>query len=70
VLDGLVDAGSNPLLTVMAANVVVYRDGKDNLYPTKKKSRGRIDGIVASLIARKLAALADGPAEDPDLVVG
>lgn len=57
VLDGLVDAGGNPLLAWMASNVVVYRDGKDNIYPQKKKSRGRIDGIIACLMARKLAAL-------------
>lgn len=68
VLDGLVDAGGNPLLAWMASNVVVYRDGKDNIYPQKKKSRGRIDGIVACVMARKLAALEVGPAADPVLV--
>lgn len=62
VLDGLVDSGGNPLLAIMAANVIVYRDGKDNIYPQKKKSRGRIDGIIACLMARKLAAL-DVPEE-------
>lgn len=58
VLDGLVDAGGNPVLAWMASNVVVYTDGKDNIYPQKKKSRGRIDGIVASIIGRKLAGIA------------
>jgi phage terminase large subunit-like protein len=71
VLDGLVDGGANPLLTWCASNVVVQRDNKDNIYPTKKKSRGRIDPIIAGLIARKLATLDAGiqPAADPDLVV-
>lgn len=70
VLDGLVDCGGNPLMAWMASNVVVYRDGPDNIKPVKKKSRGRIDGIVAAIMARKLAALdaAIAPAEDPHLV--
>ncbi len=57
VLEGLVDTGGNPLAAWSASNVIVQRDGKDNLYPVKKKSRGRIDPIVASLIARRIAAL-------------
>jgi len=70
VLDGLVDACGDPLLAWQASNVVVYRDGPDNIKPVKKKSRGRIDGIVASIMARKLAALDDDPfAEDPELLV-
>lgn len=56
VLDGLVDAGGNPLVQWTASNVVVLRDAKDNIFPTKKKSRGRIDPIVAAIMARKLAA--------------
>jgi len=69
VLDGLVDAGGNPLLAWMASNVVVDRDGPENIKPVKKKSRGRIDGIVAAIMARKLAAIEAPEAEDPDLVV-
>lgn len=55
VLAGDVDAGGSPLMAWCAANAVVQRDGKDNIYPVKKKSRGRIDPIVAALIARSLA---------------
>jgi phage terminase large subunit-like protein len=70
VLDGLVDGGGNPLLHWCASNVVVQRDNKDNIYPTKKRSRGRIDPIIAALMARKLAALEGTPmADDPDLAV-
>ena len=47
----------------------VFRDGPDNIKPVKKKSRGKIDGIVAAIMARKLAGLDDVVAEDPDLVV-
>jgi phage terminase large subunit-like protein len=56
VLDGLIDAGGNPLMSWCVSNVVVQRDGKDNIYPVKKKSRGRIDPVVAAIVARKLAA--------------
>jgi phage terminase large subunit-like protein len=61
VLDGLVDADDNPIALWMASNVIVNRDGKDNIYPVKKKSRGRIDGVIATIIARKLAALPEEP---------
>lgn len=61
VLDGLVDANGNPLLELMVANVVVQVDGKDNIYPTKKKSRGRIDGVIATVIARKVAGVETKP---------
>lgn len=69
VLDSLVDAGGNPLMLWCVSNVVVQRDNKDNIYPVKKKSRGRIDPVIATLIGRKLAA-AGGTvyADDPELV--
>jgi phage terminase large subunit-like protein len=69
VLDGLVDAGGNPLVGWTIRNVVVQQDNHDNIYPVKKRSRGRIDPVIAALIARKLAALEESTtAEDPDLV--
>lgn len=71
VLDGLVDGGRNPLLQWCVSNVVVQRDNKDNIFPVKKKSRGRIDPVIAALMGRKLAAIDLGvaPAAEPDLVV-
>jgi phage terminase large subunit-like protein len=71
VLDALVDAGGDPVLLWEASNVVVFRDGPDNIKPVKNKSRGKIDGIVAAIMARKLAGLADEDdnVQDPDLVV-
>jgi phage terminase large subunit-like protein len=71
VLDGLVDAGGDPLMEWCISNVVVTRDGKDNIYPVKKRSRGRIDPVIAALMARKLAAadLSEVDAEDPVLIV-
>src|SRR5690606_14647059 len=51
VLAGNVDAGASPLMAWCVSNTVVQRDGKDNVQPTKKKSRGRIDPVVAANIA-------------------
>ncbi len=55
VLDATVDANGNPLMRWAVGNAVVQRDGKDNIQPIKKRSRGRIDPVVATIIARKLA---------------
>jgi len=68
VLDGLVDANDDPLMTWCISNVVVQTDNKDNIYPTKKRSRGRIDPVIAALLARKLAAGGLNVAEDPILI--
>lgn len=43
--------GGQPVLRWMAGNVVVLRDTNDNYRPNKKKSRDRIDGIVALIMA-------------------
>jgi phage terminase large subunit-like protein len=51
ILAGEMDAGGNPLLAWAVSNVVDQRDGKDNLMFVKKKSRGRIDPVIASTIA-------------------
>jgi phage terminase large subunit-like protein len=68
VLDSLADFGGDPQQLWMASNVVVYRDNLDNIKPIKKRSRGRIDGTVAAIMGRKLAAL-EGPPSDGPLVV-
>lgn len=71
VLAGLVDAGGCPLMRWTHANAVVQRDGKGNVYPVKKKSRGRIDPLMASCIGVNLALRArpEAPADDPVLIV-
>lgn len=43
--------GGNPVLFWNAQNVVVYKDVNENIRPDKKRSRERIDGIVASVLA-------------------
>ena len=73
VLDGMVDGGQNDLLTWSVSNVVVQRDAKENIFPTKRRSRGRIDPILAALMARKLAAtvtMPEPPAKYQLLVIG
>jgi phage terminase large subunit-like protein len=47
----------NPALTYAAASAVMESDAKDNRIFTKRKSKGRIDGLVALAMA---AGLADG----------
>jgi phage terminase large subunit-like protein len=54
VLAGNVDAHGCPLMAWCASNAVVQRDGKDNIYPVKKRSRGRIDPIMALVMAVNL----------------
>ena len=66
----LMDAADHPLLTSHVSNAVVIRDANDNIRPTKKKSRGHIDGVIGSVIGVKLAQAADdGPAINPEVRV-
>jgi phage terminase large subunit-like protein len=71
VLAGTVDAGGCPLMQWCVGNAVVQRDNKDNIYPVKRKSRGRIDPVVALSIAWNLhlRLIVPPPVADPDLVV-
>lgn len=41
----------NPVLRWMIDNVIVERDAAENYKPSKAKSRGRIDGVVATIMA-------------------
>ena len=50
VLDQKLNHGGNPVLRWMADNVVVITDENENLRPTKKRSKGRIDGMVALIL--------------------
>jgi phage terminase large subunit-like protein len=58
VLGGEVDARGCPLMGWSLSNAVVQRDGKDNLFPVKKRSKGRIDPLMATIIARRLVIAA------------
>ena len=62
VLSGKLRHGGDPVLRWMAGNVSVEQDAAGNLKPSKAKSTGRIDGIVAAIMALG-RAVACGPNE-------
>ena len=43
--------GGNPVFRWMCSNVVVDVDPAGNIKPTKKRSTGKIDGVVATIMA-------------------
>lgn len=57
--------GANPVLTMCAANAVVKRDEAGNRKLDKNKSTGRIDGMVALVMARGVAALNEQVKKSP-----
>lgn len=54
-LDGRLRHGGHPVLTMCAANAVVKADEAGNRKLDKKRSRGRIDGMVALAMADSIA---------------
>lgn len=57
VLSGGLRHGGNEVLRWMFGNVAVEIDAAENIKPSKRKSRGRIDGIVALIMAIGRAAV-------------
>lgn len=51
VMDRKLRHGANPVLRWMADNVVVSQDASGNVKPNKQKSREKIDGVVAGIMA-------------------
>jgi phage terminase large subunit-like protein len=51
--------GGNPVLRWMASNVSLETDAADDWKPSKKKSRERIDGIVALIMGLERATTYD-----------
>jgi phage terminase large subunit-like protein len=60
--------GGNPVLRWMADNVSVRQDPAGNLKPDKAKSTGRIDGIVALIMALGRAIVQPGYGEHGPLI--
>ncbi len=56
----------NPALTWMVGNAVAIQDNNGNVRPTKKRSRGRIDGVVAAVIAMQRALSPDHESQVSD----
>lgn len=50
-LGHLTPKGVNPVMRWMVNNVAVRRDPADNIKPDKANARGRIDGVVAGIMA-------------------
>lgn len=69
VMSGLLDHGGNPVLRWMAGNVVVRFDENLNFMPAKKRSREKIDGIVAGVMAVGLACAGDEADDEPEVIV-
>ena len=65
-LTGSIRHGMNPVLTMCARNVVVVSDDAGNRKPSKARSRGRIDGITALLMALSVAEERKQEREDGD----
>lgn len=62
VIDGRIRHNGNPLLRWMAGNATAAMNGDGFIMPSKKKSRDKIDGLVASVMA--LGCQLRVPAED------
>jgi phage terminase large subunit-like protein len=65
VLGGELAHGGNPVLRWMASNTVVKMDPAGNLKPDKEKSREKIDGIVALIMAVSRVMAAPGGGFEP-----
>lgn len=63
---GGLEHGGHPVLTWNAWNVSVHRDGNENMKPMKNRSTGRIDGVVAAVMAFGLLAL-NAPEPEGDI---
>lgn len=67
--------GGNPIMNMCAANAVIERDPAGNRKLTKKKSSGKIDGLVALAMALGAFAhdeqvVAASPWDDPTFTLG
>jgi phage terminase large subunit-like protein len=57
VLEGRFHHNGCPILAWMVSNVVCHTDAKDNIYPRKEFPENKIDGVVALIMALKIALL-------------
>ena len=58
VLDNRFHYAGCSVLEWMAGNVVAHCDKKDNIFPNKEGVKNKIDGIVAIIMAMKVAMMA------------
>lgn len=67
-LEGRIAHGGHPVLTMCAANAVVTSDPAGNRKLDKARATGRIDGMVALVMARSVAGTYQPPAADLDIL--
>lgn len=65
IMNGKIRHANNPVLRFCAANAVVVKDPAGNIKPDKSSKNGKIDGIVASIMALARANLEPKPVADP-----
>ena len=51
VQSGLIDLSDDPVLEWQFDNVLIHIDAKGNIFPNKAKAKGKIDGVVALILA-------------------
>jgi phage terminase large subunit-like protein len=69
ILDRKLRHGNHPVLSMCAANSIVESDAAGNRKLSKKRASGRIDGMVALLVALATAPL-NRPAFDAAAMIG
>src|SRR5215472_9518365 len=69
-LEGQIAHGDHPVLSMCAANTVIAVDDAGNRKPSKKRSVGRIDGMVALAMAIGVAPLKAEPVIDVQALIG
>lgn len=71
-MKGKITYGGNPVFKWMCQNVVVEKDPAGNIKPSKNKSKEKIDGVVAAIMALDRAVRHEGTHsvyDDHDLLV-
>ena len=63
VLDGKINHGGHPVLRWNASNLAARADTSGNMRPDKAASTGKIDGMVAAVMAMGRASVAPAPRE-------
>ena len=61
VISGKIRHGGNPVMRWMVDNAAIRRDANDNIAPDKRSAMGKIDGLVASIMALGRAMLEPVP---------
>lgn len=65
---GVLDHGGHPVLRWMAGNTVIHFDRNLNFMPAKDRSREKIDGIVATIMAMAVAQIGEDEVDLTDFL--